>query len=137
MITITIPGEARGKGRPRFARRGNFVKTYTDEKTASYENLVAMAGAEAMQGRPLIAGAVHATMEVRVAVPKSWSKKKTAAALAGDVLPTTKPDLDNVIKAIMDALNGIVWQDDKQVVQLAVRKRYAEKPYTTLNVIEQ
>lgn len=134
MITITIPGEARGKGRPRFAKRGKFVKTYTDAKTVSYENLVAYAGAEAMRGEALIQGPVHVTMNVQVGVPRSWSKKKTAAALAGEVRPTTKPDLDNVIKAIMDALNGVVWQDDKQVVGLSVTKYYSEKPQVDMVV---
>lgn len=136
MIHITIPGAPRGKGRPRFAKRGNFVKTYTDAKTVSYENLVAYAGAEAMRGRPPIKGAVNVSMDVNVGIPASWSKKKKQAAIDGEIRPTTKPDLDNIIKAVMDALNDVVWQDDKQVVQLQVAKYYSEKPQVIMVVTQ-
>jgi len=132
MITIVIPGEARGKGRPRFARRGKFVQTYTDDKTASYENLAALAGNKAMKGAPPLLCALSVGITVFTTPPASWSKKKTAQALAGDIYPTSKPDLDNVAKCLLDALNGIAWKDDKQVVFLQAIKRYAEKAETII-----
>lgn len=125
-IQFVIPGVPVGKGRPRFARRGNFVSTYTPEKTASYENLVKIAAAEAMQGRAVIDGAVLVTIGLYVIPPASWSQKKQRTALNGGLYPTSKPDLDNVIKGIFDACNEIVWRDDKQAVDLSVKKRYAE-----------
>lgn len=128
MIAFTIPGTPVAKGRPKFARRGNFVTTYTPEKTASYENLVRMQADAAMAGRPPIDGATNVEISLMVLPPESWSKKKRAAALAGEIFPTTKPDVDNVIKGIFDAMNDIVWKDDKQVVDLVVRKRYSETP---------
>ena len=67
-------------------------------------------------------------MEIRLQVPASWSKKKQAQALDGLMFPTKKPDVDNVVKAIFDALNGIVWGDDVQVVWLAASKRYDAIP---------
>lgn len=134
MITIKIPGEAVGKGRPKFARRGNFVKTYTPEKTANYENLVKMAAADAMRGRELIAAAVHVELVILCSIPQSWSKKKQAAAMAGAIRPTTKPDVDNVQKAIYDALNGIVWIDDKQIVSGEFAKHYASMPMVRVNI---
>lgn len=136
MITFTIPGEARGKGRPRFARRGNFVKTYTDSKTVSFENLVALFASQAMGARPLIEGPASVRMDIHVGIPASWSKKKRADALAGNLRPTGKPDLDNCAKLTLDALNGVVWRDDKQVAALTVTKQYAETPRTEVAVQE-
>lgn len=135
-ITIIVPGEARGKGRPRFAKRGNFVKTYTDDKTLSYENLVAYAGAQAMAGRAPLSCPVSVNLSVTTVPPASWSKKKQHLALLGGVFPATKPDADNIQKIIYDALNGIVWLDDKQIVTVIYKKRYSEFPGVVLDVEE-
>lgn len=124
-VHFVIPGTPVAKGRPKFARRGNFVTTYTPEKTASYENLVRVKAEEAMRNRPVIEGAVAVCIRLFVAPPASWSLKKQRAALAGEILPTSKPDADNCVKGIFDAMNEIVFRDDKQVVDLVVSKRYA------------
>ena len=134
MIVFTIPGTPVGKGRPRFARRGNFVTTFTPEKTASYENLVKVKAEEAMVGHELIAGAVAVTILLFITPPASWSNKKMLQALNHEILPTTKPDVDNVIKGIFDAMNEIVWNDDKQVVDVTIRKRYANTARATVEV---
>lgn len=134
MIVFTIPGTPVGKGRPKFARRGAFVTTYTPEKTASYENLVKVKAEEAMVGRELIAGAVAVTILLFITPPASWSNKKMLQALNHEILPTTKPDIDNVIKGILDAMNEIVWNDDKQVVDVTIRKRYANTARATVEV---
>ena len=134
MIVFTIPGTPVGKGRPRFARRGNLVTTFTPEKTASYENLVKVKAEEAMVGRELIAGAVAVTILLFITPPASWSNKKMLQALNHEILPTTKPDIDNVIKGIFDAMNEIVWNDDKQVVDVTFRKRYANSARATVEV---
>jgi Holliday junction resolvase RusA-like endonuclease len=133
-ISFTIPGAPVGKGRPKFARRGNFVTAYTPEKTASYENLVKLAAAEAMQGRAVIDGAVSVWIGLYVTPPASWSLKKQRNALDGAILPTSKPDLDNCIKGIFDACNDIVWKDDKQAVELSVMKRYSESARAVVQV---
>jgi Holliday junction resolvase RusA-like endonuclease len=133
-ISFTIPGTPVGKGRPKFARRGNFVTAYTPEKTASYENLVKLAAAEAMQGRAVIDGAVSVWIGLYVTPPASWSQKKQRSALNGGILPTSKPDLDNCIKGIFDACNEIVWKDDKQAVELSVMKRYSESARAVVQV---
>lgn len=125
-IAFTVPGTPVGKGRPKFARRGAFVTTYTPEKTASYENLVKVKAEEAMGSRPAIDGAVEVIIRIIVTPPTSWSLKKQRAALAGDIYPTTKPDWDNVGKGICDAMNEIVFKDDKQVVDAIVTKRYGQ-----------
>lgn len=124
-VAFVIPGTPVGKGRPKFARRGNFVTTYTPEKTASYENLVKVKAEEAMRGIPPFDGAVCVGIHLFVTPPASWSQKKQREAVSGHgIFPTTKPDVDNVIKGIFDAMNEIVWKDDKQVVDVVVSKRY-------------
>lgn len=125
-VAFVIPGEVVGKGRPRFAKRGNFVQAYTPERTASYENLVKLHSGIAMNGRQPISLAVSCTISIDVMPPASWSQKKRAAALSGVLFPTSKPDLDNCAKGIFDAMNGIVWLDDKQVVDMRVVKRYSQ-----------
>jgi Holliday junction resolvase RusA-like endonuclease len=134
MLTFTIPGNPVGKGRARVSRRGGFARLYTPEKTANYESLVAMAGQQAMAGRPVIEGAVTVNMRIAVQIPASWSKKKQAAALAGQVYPTTKPDIDNVEKAIFDGLNGVVWKDDVQVVSVVKSKWYGDVPGVEVSI---
>lgn len=123
-IEFTIPGEVRGKGRPRATKMGANVRLYTDDKTAAYENKVAMFGSQAMAGRPPIDGPVRLTLVAIVPIPPSWPKKKQADALAGRVWPTGKPDLDNCLKAICDGLNGVCFADDKQIVRSDQEKRY-------------
>lgn len=133
-ITFVVPGVPVGKGRPKFARRGNFVTTYTPEKTASYENLVKVKAEEAMNGRAVIEGAVSVEIGLYVTPPASWSQKKQRAALAGEIFPTSKPDVDNVVKGIFDACNDIVWRDDKQACDVIVRKRYASTARASVEV---
>lgn len=133
-VAFVIPGTPVGKGRPKFARRGNFTVAYTPEKTASYENLVKVKAEEAMKGRPAIDGAVAVTIWLWVTPPASWSQKKQRQALSHEILPTSKPDVDNVIKGIFDAMNEIVWKDDKQAVDVSIRKRYSETARATVEV---
>ena len=137
VIAFVVPGTPIGKGRPRFARRGAFVTTYTPEKTASYENLVKIKAHEAMRGRTIIEGAVSVGIMLQITPPASWSMKKQAAALRGEVYPTTKPDMDNVIKGLFDACNEIVWRDDKQVVRLTVTKIYSTRAEAFMTICEE
>jgi Holliday junction resolvase RusA-like endonuclease len=127
-IAFTVPGVPQGKGRPRVGRMGGHARMFTPAKTVAYEGLVAHAAAQAMGGMALIEGACVVEMQITVPVPASWSKKKQADALAGRIYPTTKPDKDNVIKAIYDGMNGVVWRDDVQAVDGTQRKRYGAVP---------
>lgn len=134
MISFSVPGAPQGKGRPRVAMRGGHASLYTPTKTANYEGLVAHAAQTAMAGRPILDCAVACNVFIDAPVPASWSQKKQRMALAGDVMPTTKPDADNVVKAIFDGLNGVLWRDDVLVVDLRVRKRYAATPCVRVEV---
>lgn len=135
-VSFVVPGAPVGKGRPKFARRGNFVTAYTPEKTVSYENLVKVKAEEAMAGRSVIEGAVSVSITLFVTPPVSWSQKKQRAALEGQIFPTSKPDIDNVVKGIFDACNEIVWRDDKQACDVFVCKRYATSAKAIVSVSE-
>ena len=126
-FTFDIVGEPQGKGRPRFSTRGGFVKTYTPEKTASYENFVKLCYLNKYKGQKLD-GEIVAEIIAYFPIPKSFSKKKRAEAIQGKIKPTKKPDTDNIAKTILDSLNGIAFEDDKQVVALLVKKLYGEEP---------
>ncbi|MCB2251808.1 RusA family crossover junction endodeoxyribonuclease [Pseudomonas chlororaphis] len=134
-VSFVVPGEAVGKGRPRVSTIGGHARMFTPKKTANYETLIAMAAQQAMAGRELIPGPVLVELKILVGVAASWSKKKTAAALAGKVMPTKKPDADNVLKAICDGINGIVFKDDVQVVNVSMSKRFAETPGVYVRVV--
>ena len=136
MVTFEVPGDPHGKGRPKFARRGNFVQTYTDKKTASYEDLVRFHANIAMVDLAPIEGAVAVYIYIKLAVPKSYSKKRTEACLSGLERPTKKPDWDNVAKSICDAMNGIVYMDDTQIVDAHVTKVYAANAGVDVGVKE-
>lgn len=133
-IRILIPGKPVAKGRPRAARTKNGVRLYTPEKTASYEGLVAMLAHEAMNGRDPLEGPCSARIQVTLAPPASASKKVRDLMLAGAILPVTKPDLDNLAKSLFDAMNGIVFVDDRQVCDFSINKHYGATPMVVVTV---
>jgi len=126
-ITFTVPGPPHGKGRPRFARRGNFVATYTDAKTSSYEDQIRFYALQAMGSSKPLETALEAAIYIRLPVPKSYPKKRVADCLGGLEWPCKKPDWDNVAKSVCDAMNSIVYVDDSQIVECHVRKVYASE----------
>jgi Holliday junction resolvase RusA-like endonuclease len=134
MVSFTIPGQPVAKGRPRIGSRNGQAMMYAPEKTVNYEGVVKLFAAQAMRGRPLITGPVRLVMNVALQIPASWSGKKQRAARTGESLPTGKPDADNVIKMICDALNGVVWKDDSQVVNIDMCKRYSDEPSVRVRV---
>lgn len=134
-MVITIPGKPVGKARPRFRRVGNKVFTYTAQETKDYEKRVAAIykkdGGEIYYDAP-----VRVRILAKYPIPSSWSKKNKAKALKGEIKPNTKPDVDNIAKIILDALNGAAYTDDKQVTSLEVEKMYSENPCVMVYVAE-
>ena len=133
-VSFTIPGPPRGKGRPRFARRGAGVATYTDDRTAAYENLVTLAFRQEQQ--KAMSGPVMLEVHAFFPIPKSASKAKRHEMMIDKIYPTVKPDLDNVIKAVLDGLNGVAFEDDKQVVSIISSKHYDETPHVQVHIWE-
>jgi Holliday junction resolvase RusA-like endonuclease len=126
-ISFTVPGEPRGKGRPRATRMGNNIRLYTDAKTAAYENLVALACQQVMQatGKTPLQGALGLSVIAYVGIPKSTSKSNRQSMIAALIRPAKKPDLDNIVKAVLDGLNGVAFPDDAQIVTIMAEKMYA------------
>ena len=137
MVTYIVYGEPVGKGRPRFARRGAFVSTYSPQKTKTYEDEIRMMAKAAMGSNELLDTPVTVAIYIRVGIPASFSKQKRKDALSGVLKPMKKPDLDNVAKCFLDSMNEIVYLDDKQVVNLHVTKVYAETPAVEVMVKEE
>lgn len=140
-LTFDVVGECVPKGRPKFSTNGRFVKTYTPEKTANYENLVKVSCLEALKNsdiEPFMDKSIALGVIIRInkQVPSSVSKKKREGMLNGNIRPTTKPDLDNCVKSILDALNGVAYLDDSQVTSVYVSKFYAEVPYTHIDIFK-
>lgn len=147
-VQFVVPGLPVGKGRHRSAplmRDGKpvigkggrpVIIHYSDPKTVQYENLVALSAQAAMAGKALISGAVFLELDIRLPIPKSWPAKKKAMAIQGLVAATKKPDVDNLEKSVCDGMNGVVWDDDVQVVQVAKKKRFAGVPGVVVIVRE-
>jgi Holliday junction resolvase RusA-like endonuclease len=133
MIEFCVPGKPRGKGRPRFSRNGH---AYTPAETAAYENLIALACSEAKGDNPALTGPVAVYIRAYKEPPKSASKRKREAMLVGDIRPTNKPDLDNIIKAVLDGCNGVAYLDDKQIVELSTEVWYADEPRIEVKIKE-
>lgn len=123
---FTISGPPQGKARPRVVRLKNGASmSYTPDKTVQYEELVRLrykAAAGTAQFPPN--AALRMTIVSGFPIPTSKSKKEAAAMLTGAIRPTKKPDGDNIVKIICDALNGVAYRDDAQVVEVVLRKKY-------------
>jgi Holliday junction resolvase RusA-like endonuclease len=134
ILKFVIPGTPVAKGRPRFTRRGF---AFTPAKTRANESMVQAVAREAMEGHVMLTGPIVVDLVAVMPIAESWSKTKKSDALSGSIYPTSKPDLDNLEKLILDSFNGIVWGDDSQVVVKTGRKVYGPVPMTTVSVWQQ
>lgn len=133
LVSFHIPIVPVGKQRARFSGPGR--RPHTPERTRRAEEDIAILSRRAAPRDP-ITGGVGMRIWFWLDVPRSWSKKKRAAALDGAVVPTGKPDLDNLTKTVLDGINGSAawWGDDAQVVELDAKKRYGEKPGISIEI---
>lgn len=118
---IIIAGKIRGKQRPKVYNR----HAVTPEETINYENWVRLCYQQ--QGGEFLKGYLKAEIVAYYKIPKSYPKKRIQTIKDGLEYPDKKPDSDNIAKIILDALNGIAYEDDKQVIDLSVKKRYTEE----------
>jgi len=127
-ISFTVYGKPVAKGRARVTIRGGFARAYTPDKTVRYEKLIAHEARLAMLGKALFEGPVSMMLSIYLCIPRAWNKKKRLSAINGDIYPITKPDSDNICKGVSDALNGIIYKDDSQIVDHLISKRYCDNP---------
>lgn len=130
-MRFTIPGRPFGKMRP---RKGRFT-VYDPKENREYEDLVrkSLERDIGMVPEP-VSHPIWLNITCYFSVPKRTPKKTREAMLAGKIYPMVKPDVDNIAKSIMDALNGYYYIDDKQVVLLRVQKLYGEKSRTIVDI---
>lgn len=135
MIMFTVYGEPKGKGRPQFTRTGH---AYTPERTKSYE--AEIVSAFRREFPDFVRWEKGVPLKVRIkaiyGIPVNDSKATRNAKLLGQKRPTKKPDADNVAKVILDALNGIAWRDDAQIVDIRTVKEYGWQPCVTVEIDE-
>ena len=132
IVNFTVPGEPKAKARPRVTKKGI---TYTPKETMEYENWVRQCyvtdWGNIKSDKPL-----RVRIKAYFTIPKSTSKKNKERMLQHFIFPTKKPDTDNVAKIILDSLNSIAYDDDKQVVDLRVWKFYSENPRVEVTLDE-
>ena len=141
LVKFTVPGQPQGKGRARAFDTGKrdpngraIIGHHTPSKTKSYEGVITSLAMEAMGAIAPVEGPLMLKLGIFMDVPRSWPVWKKKMALDGIVMPTTKPDSDNIEKAVKDALNGVVWMDDCQICDDLKRARYSKNPRVEVTV---
>ena len=128
-MKFTIPFQPKPKQRPQHGKG----YTFTPKETREYEQIVGFYARRAIK-QPL-EGAIRVKVDFYMPIPKSWSEKKKRLAEAGEIRPATRPDLDNLEKALFDGCNGIAWIDDAQVVEVHKAEWYGD-PRTDVEISE-
>lgn len=145
-LKFKVPGAPQGKARARTFcdRKTHRMKSITPEKTVLYENLIKTSYIDAAEKEKFKGFFNKEPVQIGILaiypIPQSKSKKMKKEMEYGQILPTKKPDADNIAKAICDALNGVAYGDDAQICKLCVSKRYqaveGSTPYTVVEVEE-
>ena len=129
-MIFTIPGNPVGKGRPRATTINGMARMYTPKKTASYETLVVMSYTQA--GGTKMIGPIGMHIAATFEMPLSWSMRKRKLMDGGPC--QKKPDADNVMKVVADALNGVAYHDDSSIVFASVSKRWGQDGSVTVEI---
>lgn len=136
-ITITFPMLPIPKGRPRARKCSNHIQIFTPQKTKEFEKAIAEYYKQSTKGfqfdkdQPIIVNLVFG-----MPIPKSAPKVKQVNMCKGNIKHTKKPDIDNLVKSVLDGLNGVAWEDDSQIVRLSASKEYSSEPYIYLYIHE-
>lgn len=137
-INFVVPGEPTAQGRPRFSTAGGFVKAYDPEKSRNYKTFVKCLAKEAAekQGWEFTEKPLFVRIIAVLSIPASKSKKFKQRVNDGLEFPTKKPDVDNIFKTVTDAMSGILYKDDKQIVFANIAKTYGEQPRVEVHLEE-
>lgn len=122
--TFSVLGKVKGKQRPKVAMRGGYAHAYTPPQTVDYETYIKQCYLDLHHDKEPMQGALRIVVSCYYRIPKSFSNIKRQEARIGNIAPIVKPDLDNVIKVICDALNTIAYHDDNQICQMSIEKHY-------------
>lgn len=139
-VELTIYGNPVPQGRPQFARIGKYVTTYDPVRSRNYKQLVRLWVTQHLKkidGWKPYETAVCVDITFYLGIPTSWSKAKRMQAAEGVIRPTSRPDIDNLVKSVTDAVLGLLWVDDSIITDLTARKRYtAETARVEIRVTE-
>lgn len=125
-MKFVVAGVIKGKARPRFSGRGGYVRTYTPETTRDYENLIRRSYTQ--QSNKKYEGALS------IKIDAFFKKNKRNKKVANTIYVLKKPDGDNIVKVVLDALNGIAYDDDKQVSKIEITKLYSDDDNERLEI---
>jgi Holliday junction resolvase RusA-like endonuclease len=133
-IQFIVYGEPVAQGRPRAANINGRIRMYDPKKSSDFKDYVRLVASE-HRPEQLLEGPISLVVKVYKPTLKSFSKKKKVAAEAGHLRPTSKPDVDNYVKGVKDALKNVIWKDDSQVVDLHISKWYSETPRVEITIV--
>ena len=136
IIDFRFDIEPQQQERPRATGRGKFIRVYDPPNTAKFKRELRRLATIAMRGKERLSGALQVEIVFARKVQKSLSKKERALRLTGKHRPTVKPDIDNYTKSTLDALNGVLWDDDAQIVRMILDKIYTDTPAVIVRVKE-
>jgi Holliday junction resolvase RusA-like endonuclease len=131
-IALTIPGEPQGKQRPRVSKFG----TYTPKKTVNYETYIKELFAIKYPNFIPLEGPLKMELYIYVLIPSSASKKKIRLMENGELLPTKRPDVDNIEKLVFDALEKLAYKNDSQICRVTKIKDYSRRPRLEITILE-
>lgn len=136
IVSFTIPGEPKGKGRHRTTHtQGGKAIQYTPKGTRLYEETVAN---EYLRQCGNVRVGDNEYVDIKILayfkIPKSANKEDAERMRKNIIRPAKKPDVDNIIKIVADALNGIAYKDDKQIVDSVARKFYSDTPCVKVKI---
>lgn len=134
LVRIVVPGAPKGKARPRATVIHGHARVYTPKATASEEGAIRLFASQQMQGASPWEGPIDLRIAAYMPIPASWSNGKKCMAVAGGIMPTGRPDIDNIQKLVCDGLNNVVFRDDSQVVSFSGWKRYSAEPRIVIEV---
>ncbi|WP_405103081.1 RusA family crossover junction endodeoxyribonuclease [Oceanobacillus sp. FSL H7-0719] len=135
MISFVIPGIPIPQGRPRAGRNGRKIVMYDPKESKDYKEYVSLI-AKQHAPKTALEGPLSVRVKIYREIPKSTTKKDRALISEGNKRPITKPDTDNYVKSVLDALNGIIFKDDSQVTDLYASKFYSDDPRVEVHVQE-
>lgn len=133
VISFTIPGNPVAQGRPRASIQRGKIHMRDPDKSRAYKQHVALVARQNAPKKPIEAP-VSVIIRIHRPIPASMTKKLREAVKQGIHRPIVKPDCSNIAKGIEDAMNGIIYKDDSQIVDLTINKYYSDNPRVEVEI---
>ena len=132
LMQLTIPGEPQGKQRHKWSPGG----TYSPKKTVNYETYIKELFAVKYPDFVPVEGALELELTALLTIPASISNKRKAMMKSNEIRPAKRPDVDNLVKIVMDALEKLVYKNDSQIVDESTHKFFSIRPRLEIRIYE-